>query len=291
MPTANFLFTLEDHRDPSSFSRAVAKQQVNTLPDGSVKPLATSRAKDPTPQSNLTTWSYSDILQGAATLKPVGATYDVFNQTTSNSFVDILGSATDSKNNALGLDQLLTPTEQTFAPYDVILRAKANGTSAGGNTLDGVVASATGTPGTPSATGSNPRTELAPKGVTITVVTVQGIEVNASIADQLDKLLTAAKGAGIPLGGSGWRSHQKQIELRTTNGCPDVWTSPASACRIPTAIPGTSLHESGLAVDFTDGGQKLSRSSRGFNWLGANAAKYGFANLPSEPWHWSINGT
>ncbi|WNG61464.1 M15 family metallopeptidase [Archangium gephyra] len=28
----------------------------------------------------------------------------------------------------------------------------------------------------------------------------------------------------------------------------------------------------------------------GFVWLKANAARYGFINLPSEPWHWSTNG-
>ena len=27
-----------------------------------------------------------------------------------------------------------------------------------------------------------------------------------------------------------------------------------------------------------------------FVWLTANAARFGFFNLPSEPWHWSVNG-
>lgn len=287
MPSSHFNFTLEDHSDPSSFSRAVARQQINTLPDGTTQPLATSRSKDPTPQSNLTTWSYSDILQGAATIKPVGATYDVFNQTTSKSFLDILGSATDGKNNTpLGVDSLLG-NQQKIAPYDVILRAKANAVNTGKN-LNDVVSSATGVPG--GNTGSGPHSETTHGGGTITVVNVQGFEVNQTISGQFDKLLNAAKGDGINFAGSGWRSYQRQIELRTINGCPDVFTSSAESCRIPTAIPGTSEHEQGLAIDFLEDGQKLTRSSRGFNWLGAHAATYGFKNLPSEPWHWSTTG-
>jgi D-alanyl-D-alanine carboxypeptidase len=59
---------------------------------------------------------------------------------------------------------------------------------------------------------------------------------------------------------------------------------------VPTAIPGRSLHELGLAVDITAGGSSLTAGSPGFRWLAANAATYGYVNLPSEPWHWSITG-
>ena len=27
-----------------------------------------------------------------------------------------------------------------------------------------------------------------------------------------------------------------------------------------------------------------------FVWLAANAGRFGFSNLPSEPWHWSTTG-
>ena len=33
-----------------------------------------------------------------------------------------------------------------------------------------------------------------------------------------------------------------------------------------------------------------SRSSSAFQWLAANASRFGFYNLPSEPWHWSTTG-
>jgi D-alanyl-D-alanine carboxypeptidase len=51
------------------------------------------------------------------------------------------------------------------------------------------------------------------------------------------------------------------------------------------------MHERGLAIDFTFDGQIIrSRGSAGFQWMAANAPRFGFTNLPSEPWHWSSNG-
>lgn len=124
----------------------------------------------------------------------------------------------------------------------------------------------------------------------VDVRTVRGITVAASIADQLEAMLAAAEGAGIVLGGGGYRSSESQMRLREQN-CPDPYNSPPSACSPPTARPGQSMHERGLAIDFTYGGRVInSRSSPAFQWLDANAASYGFSNLPSEPWHWSTNG-
>ena len=51
------------------------------------------------------------------------------------------------------------------------------------------------------------------------------------------------------------------------------------------------MHERGLALDFTQGGQVLTSQSAGFVWLVHNAARFGLENLPSEPWHWSTNGS
>lgn len=47
------------------------------------------------------------------------------------------------------------------------------------------------------------------------------------------------------------------------------------------------MHERGLAVDFA---HCSSRSSGCYQWLAKHAAAYGLFNLPSEPWHWSVNG-
>jgi LAS superfamily LD-carboxypeptidase LdcB len=125
------------------------------------------------------------------------------------------------------------------------------------------------------------------------MVSVRGIWVHSSIAGNLRDLLNAADGAGVSLGGSGYRDSSAQIALRrahcgSTNY--DIYQKPAFQCRPPTARPGTSNHERGLAVDFTAGGSVLTRSSSAFRWLQNNAQKYGFYNLPSEPWHWSVDG-
>lgn len=126
------------------------------------------------------------------------------------------------------------------------------------------------------------------------IVNVQGIWVHESIADDLDALLNAARADGINFGGGGYRSNARQIELRRAHcGSSDyaIYQMPASSCRPPTARPGRSNHERGLAIDFTYNGRAISsRSSPGYQWLAANASRYGLFNLPSEPWHWSVNG-
>lgn len=126
------------------------------------------------------------------------------------------------------------------------------------------------------------------------IVNVRGINIHQSIADQLLNLINAAEVAGIIIGGSGWRSTEHQIELRIQNcGSSDylIFDAPAEACSPPTARPATSNHEAGLAVDLTAGGRAIvNRNSAEFQWLATNAPNYGFYNLWSEPWHWSIDG-
>ena len=121
--------------------------------------------------------------------------------------------------------------------------------------------------------------------------TVYGITVHRSVAYAFQRMIDDAKAAGINLSGGGFRTRERQIELRKINGCPDIWTAPSSSCRVPTAIPGHSLHEIGLAVDITSGGRTIGAKTPAFRWLAAHAAAYGFVNLPSEPWHWSITGS
>jgi hypothetical protein len=116
------------------------------------------------------------------------------------------------------------------------------------------------------------------------------IYVDSSIAANLRSLLGAAGRVGLVLCGGGFRTREQQIERRIANGCPDVFTAQPEQCRTPTAIPGTSMHERGLAVDFTCRGALVSGGDPCFQWLVANAHRYGLKNLPSEPWHWSTNG-
>ena len=127
-----------------------------------------------------------------------------------------------------------------------------------------------------------------------TLVWVRGIQVNSAIADNTAGLVDAMAAEGFRLEGWGYRTHQSQISLRRAH-CGStpyaIWEMPASRCRPPTARPGRSNHERGLAIDFTLNGSIISsRRSAVFQALQGIAPQYGFKNLPSEPWHWSIDG-
>jgi hypothetical protein len=143
----------------------------------------------------------------------------------------------------------------------------------------------------PPASGIQP----APGGLaTVSCPAGGSITVAGSIASSLQSLLDASYADGVMLCGGGYRDPQQQIELRKAHCGTSyyaIYEMPSSQCSPPTAQPGSSMHEQGLAVDFTcDGGGSVSSGSSCFAWLSANAASYGLYNLPSEPWHWSTNG-
>jgi LAS superfamily LD-carboxypeptidase LdcB len=133
-----------------------------------------------------------------------------------------------------------------------------------------------------------------PGGGTIRLVNVGGITVNSQIESQLRAMLQHAASDGIVFTGGGYRDSSQQIALRRSNcGSSNyaIYEMSPSSCRPPTARPGNSLHEQGLAIDFIANGRSItSRSHDGFQWLARHAASYGFYNLPSEPWHWSTTG-
>jgi hypothetical protein len=148
---------------------------------------------------------------------------------------------------------------------------------------------------TPSGGGG---TTLGPaSGQLATVACPAGgsITVDSSLAGNLGSMLDAAAAAGLNMCGNGYRDPAEQIALRRAHcGTSQyaIYEAPSSSCSPPTARPGTSQHEQGLAVDLTcNGGGALGSSSPCFAWLQANAASYGLYNLPSEPWHWSNDGT
>jgi LAS superfamily LD-carboxypeptidase LdcB len=123
----------------------------------------------------------------------------------------------------------------------------------------------------------------------VSTTVVGGIEVNSSIAGQIEALLNAARTDGVVLTGSGFRNPAEQIALRRAHcGSSNyaVYQAPSSSCSPPTAVPGTSNHEQGLAIDF----KNCSRGSACFSWLSGNAGRFGMFNLPSESWHWSTTG-
>jgi len=121
-------------------------------------------------------------------------------------------------------------------------------------------------------------------------VKVGRIVVNRSIGTDLQGLITAANRQGLSLTGVGYRESTRQIQLRRQNcgtSTYSVYQKSPSLCSPPTARPGTSNHEKGLAVDFRN---CSTRTTRCYKWLKENASDYGLFNLPSEPWHWSVNG-
>ena len=116
--------------------------------------------------------------------------------------------------------------------------------------------------------------------------------VNASWSNNMSQLLAAAKADGKELTGGGFRTAAEQIRLRGVNDCPDIYTAPPSSCRVPTAIPGTSNHELGLAIDYKDMcfPNSTCAGNPRYDWLVANASKWKVKKLSSEAWHWSVDG-
>ena len=140
-------------------------------------------------------------------------------------------------------------------------------------------------------------TSLGPATGSLSNVSCPGggsITVDSSLAGNLQSLLDAASADGINLCGGGYRDPAEQIAVRKANCGTSyyaIYEAPSSYCSPPTARPGTSMHEQGLAIDFTSGGGTIGSGSSAFSWLSAHASGYGLYNLPSEPWHWSTDGT
>lgn len=107
-----------------------------------------------------------------------------------------------------------------------------------------------------------------------------GIVVNSIASANVRAMIDAAAEDGVTLNGGGFRSVETQQDVYNRN-CRN------GVCNPPTARPGYSQHERGLAIDFSNCG---TRSTRCYQWLNQNASKFQYYNLPSEPWHWSPSG-
>ena len=97
-----------------------------------------------------------------------------------------------------------------------------------------------------------------------------------SISVAVENLIKLAISQKIELSGSSFRSFADQRQARVNNKCPNVLTSPSNACKPPTAIPGTSMHECGRAIDFKCDGQIIkSVDNKCFIFLQKNASSAG----------------
>ncbi len=210
---------------------------------------------------------------------------------------------------AAGLDALDAKLAGQIAQQQQELRAEALARQAAAFAAAQQAAALAPTTTTPPRSPSTPVRPTRPATTTTTTIprvtppslysiedmdNVGGIYVNKLISAQFGRMLMDAAAAGLTLGGGGFRDSAAQIATRRNNcGTSDyaIYFMPASQCSPPTARPGTSMHEQGMAVDLTCSGTLIrDQSNPCFVWLAANAANYGFFNLPSEPWHWSING-
>lgn len=116
----------------------------------------------------------------------------------------------------------------------------------------------------------------------------------STIKDNFLKMVEAAKADGINIiVRSSFRPKEKQVSLRKQN-CGtseyDIYQKPSRQCSPPTAIPGRSNHEKGLALDFNIPRHQCNNICQ---WLQKNGSKYGFYNnygAINEYWHWSVNG-
>ena len=97
-------------------------------------------------------------------------------------------------------------------------------------------------------------------------------KLNAEAAKSYNDMKAAAEKDGISWGISdSYRDYDQQVDVAQRKG---LYNSGGLA-----AVPGTSNHGWGSALDL-----ELNPAAQA--WLQANAAKYGFSNIPKEPWHW-----
>src|SRR5699024_5106891 len=97
----------------------------------------------------------------------------------------------------------------------------------------------------------------------------------APAAQSFKQLLAEASAAGIDIGiNDSYRTLERQQELVPRLG---LYNEGGLA-----AVPGTSRHGWGLAVDLRLDGEALT-------WMRANAERFGFVeDTPREPWHWAF---
>lgn len=96
-------------------------------------------------------------------------------------------------------------------------------------------------------------------------------------ARSLERLMADASAAGVTIGiNDSYRSLAGQVDVAERLG---LYSEGGLA-----AVPGTSQHGWGLAVD-------LRLDDGALAWMRANASRYGFIeDTPREPWHWYFSG-
>lgn len=133
-----------------------------------------------------------------------------------------------------------------------------------------------------------------------------GKKVDSRIYPELQEMFNAARAEGYGLFvAAGYRTQEKQQQLLDDKivAYEKEGYSKSEAERLAkqwVAVPGTSEHQLGIAVDINADTTKSS-SDEVYNWLAQNAYKYGFikrypsdkteiTGVINEPWHYRYVG-
>ena len=124
-------------------------------------------------------------------------------------------------------------------------------------------------------------------------------------------MMRKAKAEGIDLTiGSSFRTMEGQTKTAQGNGCFATGSYVRANCKVATARPGYSNHQSGTAIDFgcnkkticypnssewcSKNGSTYLREGVNtfpcFKFMVENANNFGYYNFPKEAWHWSATG-
>ena len=133
-----------------------------------------------------------------------------------------------------------------------------------------------------------------------------GQKVDSRIYPELQEMFDAARGEGLGLHvAAGYRTQEKQQQLldEKIGAYENEGKSKAEARELAeqwVAIPGTSEHQLGIAVDI-NADKTINSSNAVYTWLAENAHKYGFikrypsdktdiTGVINEPWHYRYVG-
>ena len=123
------------------------------------------------------------------------------------------------------------------------------------------------------------------------------LEIQSQVEPFLNRLMRAAEEAGLDLKiTSAYRSFDTQESLKS-----NYKVTYGSGANQFSADQGYSEHQLGTTIDFVTGSATFNgfEKTEAYNWLKANAYKYGFIiSYPEEnnyyqfePWHWRFVGT
>lgn len=134
-----------------------------------------------------------------------------------------------------------------------------------------------------------------------------GHQVDKRVYPYLQQMFDDARSAGImPAISSSFRTAEKQQSILDdyTEQYINQGYSPLEALEIAktwAAVPGTSEHQTGLAVDITTADANVQAAEIVWKWLKKNSYKYGFiirypedktdiTGISNEPWHFRYVG-